>query len=150
MSDIVIRRFAPDDRQMVLDFFRQMSGETRALFNRNDWNLRTAMSFFDGPEEDKIFFLAEDNKVMVGYTFLWDTNRSVPWLGIAVHEAYKGKGLGRRLIQNDIDWASQNGKGGILLSTHAANFRAQALYERMGFIHIGIYQSNELLYIFRF
>jgi ribosomal protein S18 acetylase RimI-like enzyme len=150
MDNIIIREFNQADRQMVINFFDQMGGETRAFFNRNNKNCRFALSFFEQSQEDKIFFLAEENRIMVGYTFLWDIDRSVPWLGIAVHEAYKGKGLGTRLIHNDIEWARKNQKGGILLTTHVANIRAQALYERMGFTHLGSHTTGELLYLFRF
>jgi RimJ/RimL family protein N-acetyltransferase len=148
MDEIVIRRFEPGDKKKVMDFFDQMGDETRTFFTQ--WNRNTAMSFFDGDQPDKVFFLAEENNVMVGYTFLWETNRGIPWLGIAVHEAYKGKGLGKRLIQTCIDWALKNGKGGIILSAHPANIRAHALYERMGFEQIGTNSSAEALFLFRF
>jgi len=154
MSDIfekaAIREFAAGDRRLVEDFFAQMGGETRAFFNRGDGNLKTAMEFFEGTASNKVYYLAELGGVMIGYVFLWDTNRGVPWLGIAVHDGYKGMGLGRRLIAHVIGYAKENGKGGLLLSTHIANIRGQGLYERMGFERIGMQDGGELLYILRF
>jgi len=39
---------------------------------------------------------------------------------------------------------------GLLLTTHLANIRAQALYARMGFERIGTSNSGEALYLRRF
>ena len=87
---------------------------------------------------------------MIGYVFLYEASSSVPWLGIAVHEAYKGLGLGRRLIAHAVGRARSLGKGGVLLTTHVANLRGQSLYSRMGFERMGIHTSGEVLYLLRF
>ena len=94
--------------------------------------------------------MALDGDRMAGYLFLWDLNKSVPWLGIAVAEAYKGKHLGRILMQTAKEYAMAQGKGGILLTTHVANLRGQGLYERSGYERLGIHTSGEILYLLRF
>jgi len=149
-NNIIIREFSAGDRGLVDDFFAQMGGESRAFFNRDDGNYKSALKFFDGTAVNKIFFLAELDGVMIGYVFLWDVHCGVPWLGIAVHDAYKGMHLGRKLISHAVGCARDNGKGGVLLSTHIANIRGQGLYERMGFVRIGMQDASELLYILRF
>ena len=146
---IVIRGFAKNDRQLVVDFFDQMGGETRVLFC-SEGNRKVALSFFDGDPKDKVFFLAELNGRMVGYVFLYETLKVVCWLGIAVSEDMKGKHLGGRLIQHAKDYAKQLGMGGIMLTTHIANLRGQGLYIREGFERLGIHSSGEQLFIFRF
>ena len=87
---------------------------------------------------------------MAGYVFLWDVDSSVVWFGIAVADAYQRRGLGWRLAQTAISWAKEHGKGGVLLTTHAANFKAQALYEKCGFRRIGTAFDGEWLYLLRF
>jgi len=150
LDGVIIREFAKSDRQWVVDFFDQMGGETRAFFCQGDYNRNTALSFFDGNPEDKVFFLAEKDGVMVGYVFLFDTRKKIPWLGIAVSEDMKGRHLGRRLIQRAKDYAKQHGMGGIMLTTNFANLRGQGLYAREGFERLGMHSSGELLYIYRF
>ena len=150
MSDMIIRSFAEGDKALVEAFFDQMGGETRAFFNRGDWNRTNALKFFDGTPEDTEYFLAEDDGVMVGYVFLFEMNTAVPCLGIAVAEDSKGKHLGRELIRYAIDRAKMQGKGGIWLTTHVANLRGQALYERMGFARMGIHNSGEIFFLLRF
>ena len=150
-SDILIRPFRPGDEPLVEHFFGQMEGESRGFFNRNGGNFNNAMRFFNGTAaEDTVYFLAEHKGEMIGYVFLWDLNRGVPWLGIAVHEGFKGKGLGRLLMQHVIDLARERDKGGVLLTTHVANLRGQGLYERMGFERVGVHTSGEILYLLRF
>ena len=150
MEDILIREFTMDDRTKVEGFFDQMGGETRAFFDRGNGNRNTAMKFFEKTAQSSIYFLAEQAGEMVGYLFLWDMDKSVPWLGIAVREGFKGKGLGRKLMNYSIEYARKQNKGGILLTTHMANMRGQALYEGVGFERLGVHTSGEILYLIRF
>ncbi len=146
---MVIREFRQDDRQRVEDFFNQMGGESRAFFNSNGGNQRNAMRFFDQEEDTTgtTYFMAEEDGVMVGYVFLWDLDKGVPWLGIAVAETHKGKGLGRDLIAHAHAYARSKGKQAVLLTTHLANVRGQRLYEHMGYYRMGVHTSGEILYM---
>jgi len=152
-----IRNFKIGDRELVLEFFNQMSGETRAFFNRGEGNQNDALSYFakNGDEPDRVRFLSsvmdENGKeIMTGYVFAWDMGTCVPILGIAVREEYKGIGLGRVLMQHLIDYLKDKNYGGVMLTTAMANVRGQALYTRTGFEHIGTHTSGEMLYILRF
>jgi len=150
LEEIKIREFTSGDKDLVDAFFGQMGGETRALFDRDSGNHKNALKYFSGEAKNKIYFLAEHRGIMVGYIFLWDIDTMVPWLGIAVHDEYKGKRLGRKLMQFLIDYARNKGKGGLLLTTHISNIRGQGLYDRMGFERMGTYLDGEVLYLLRF
>lgn len=59
-------------------------------------------------------------------------------LGIGIERAFRGQGLGERLIQAAIDFARQaESLAWIDLKAFAHNTRALALYRRMGFSEIG-------------
>lgn len=150
IDGITIRHFEAKDKDIVWDFFGQMGGETRAFFDRNNGNRDMAMKFFDNTAKDTNYFLAEYEGKMVGYLFLWDMDRTVPWLGIAVHEEFKGKQIGRKLMLFATDFVRSKNKGGILLTTHVANLRGQALYERVGYERLGMHHTGEILYLLRF
>ena len=139
-----------DDKELVTEFFNQMVGESKAFFNRSNGNFINAMRFFNGEAPNTHYFLAEDGGVMIGYVFLWDMHKSVPWLGIAVREGYKGIGLGKKLMLHAENHARGNNKGGILLTTHVANLRGQSLYSGSGYERIGMHTSGEVLYLLRF
>ncbi len=151
-DSIIIRPLEKGDRALVVDFFSKsrMGHESRMFFNRRNGNLNRALKFFDDTLENHVNWIAFDGERMVGYVFLWDIDKSVVWFGIAVSDDYKGQGLGTRLTQTAIEYAKANGKGGILLTTHIANFRGQALYEKCGFVQIGTDDRGELLYLLRF
>lgn len=145
-----IRTFELNDYALVKSFFSQMSGETRAFFDRGSGNSSNALGFFESKDQNVIRWMALDKGCMVGYVFLWDLDKGVPWLGIAVAEDYKGKHLGRRLMKTAHDYALSQGKGGILLTTHVANIRGQGLYERCGYERQGMHTNGEVLYLLRF
>jgi GNAT superfamily N-acetyltransferase len=106
-----IRQFRADDLGRVNAFFDLMGGESRAFFNRCDGNRRGALRFFDGDDSNSIRWMMLDGDKMIGYVFLWDTGKSVVWLGIALADGYKGKGLGAILLSHAKEWAVENGKG---------------------------------------
>lgn len=152
MSEPVIRLLCQEDKEKFTAFFDQMGPDARLFFNRHNGNQDWAMRFFTGTEtQDILRWVAVDGEEIVGYVFLWDINTSIPWLGIAVAERMRGQHFGEKLITYAKEWAIAHNKGGILLTTHLANLRAQTLYERCGFQRMGIDNTNlELLYLLRF
>ncbi len=152
MPEPEIRLIRMDDRERVVRFFAQMAPDSRSFFNRRNGNLNWALRYFDGTDRQAMRrWVAVEGDEMVGYVFLWDTDTMIPWLGIAVAERMRGRHFGQKLIETAEAWCRSQGKGGILLTTHMANVRAQALYERCGFERLGVYgANNELLYLRRF
>ena len=150
LDDVVVREFRMDDKQLVTDFFDQMGGESRSFINRGESSRILSMKFFEGITEDRVMFLAEYEGRMVGFIFLFENNTSIPFFGIAVHDAYKGRRIGEKMIEHIKLYARAHGKGGLFLTVHPANVRAQALYERVGFKRMGVHHSGENLYVFRF
>jgi ribosomal protein S18 acetylase RimI-like enzyme len=61
---------------------------------------------------------------------------TTPDIGIALDEAYRGKGLGSRLMQELETRAITHGYKKLSLSVDPAN-PARRLYERNGYIHVG-------------
>jgi RimJ/RimL family protein N-acetyltransferase len=58
-------------------------------------------------------------------------------LGIGVVSAYRGRGLGERLIKTALDAARRAGMERVGLQVYARNTRAVALYRKVGFAHEG-------------
>lgn len=158
IDDVVIRELNEKDLGIVLEFFDQMAGDTRAMFNRGDANRIRIVNYLaakSGKASDEIHFAAmvktdDGIEKMVGYVFLWDTDKLLPWLGIAVREEWKGHQLGRRLMNWIDSWARPKGYGGVMLTSVPANIRAHSLYVRMGYEYFGTYPDSEFLYIKRY
>ena len=152
MEDISIRQFEKDDRELVEDFYNRMGYETRFFFNATGYNYQRTMRFFsEKPDKNTIHWMALKDGKMVGYVFAGNTHKAVVGLGIAVSDECKGKHLGEQLIDTVKQWCRDNDKGGIWLTTHAANIRAQMLYLRCGFDHMGTSNNRgEPLFLFNF
>ena len=154
LSDIVIRPLLPEDRGIIDAFYDQMSAETQELFNPKDHNRRRTHRYLNGklPNSEQFIAVTRQNQeeTVAGYCFLWECDLAVPWLGVAVSEQWKGRHLGQYLVSFLIEHVKNAGGGGILLTTHVTNVRAQALYRKMGFTFIGVHTSGEMLFLLRF
>ncbi len=150
-EDLEIREAAAGDEALINEFFDAMGGETRALFNRRDFNRKGVLKYCAKPDKTRRYWLALHGEIMIGYVFFLDFNSSIPALGIAIRDEYRGMRLGRGLIEFAKERIKESGKGGIQLTTHLANIRAQALYEAEGFTCMGQCKNgSELFYLFRF
>ena len=146
-----LREASANDEALINDFFDRMGGETRAVFNRGDYNRRGVLKFCQRGDVTRKYWLLVDGGEMLGYVFFLDWNLKIPTLGVAVRDDLRGKRLGRALCEAAIEEAKTRGKGGILLTTHTANVRAQTLYEALGFRCLGIARNcTELLYLLNF
>ena len=150
-SDLEIREVKGGDEPLINDFFDAMGGESRALFNRRDFNRRGILKFCARPDKTRRYWLALYEEKMIGYFFFLDFNSSIPSLGIALRDEYRGMHLGRGMIEYAKNVIKDSGKGGMQLTTHLANIRGQALYEAEGFVCMGQCKNgSELFYLFRF
>ncbi len=151
IESLKIRRITPDDRERVYNFFRRLGEEGGTFFNRYGGNEKVTFAFLDGEKPNHIYWAAvadtPDGEEIAGLVFLWEINTKVPWLGIGITEAWKGRHLGRRLMTAAKEWAQSVGAGGIRLTTAPENIRGQRLYERMGYERIGTYHDGEFLYL---
>ncbi|MBB2700365.1 GNAT family N-acetyltransferase [Rhizobium phaseoli] len=59
-------------------------------------------------------------------------------LGMGILPAYRGRGLGRKLMETTLSAAQQTGFARVELDVYEDNSRAIALYEKMGFVREGI------------
>lgn len=138
------------DRDEIRRFYADMGEESAAFFNVNRGNERRTMEFFENGKRDHRFFVAADGERIAGIAFVWDVDRALPWLGIAVRDDYQGRGVGTFLLSALIDLLRQHGYGGLILRTAKNNVAAQRLYEKTGFERVGEHPSGEFLYIKRF
>lgn len=150
-DELHIRPLIPEDRSRVEVFFSKLGTEGAGFFSGNK---KRTLSYCDGKLPDHIFWAAvadtEEGEEIAGIVFLWDKESMVPWLGIGITEEWKGRHLGRRLMQTARDWCESVGAGGILLTTAVDNLRGQGLYERCGYEKLGQYLDGEFLYLLRF
>jgi GNAT superfamily N-acetyltransferase len=97
-----------------------------------------------GPEEveprayvgssDKTVFFAYVDNALAGQIRLWKHWNNYAYIDdIAVEPEYRGRGIGRALIERTVEWAKSKELPGIMLETQDNNVAACQLYERCGF-----------------
>lgn len=70
--------------------------------------------------------------------------------GICVAKAYRGKGVGSRLLAAMYQEAAERGYGAVRLDVVQENWRARALYERQGFRAVRTEELGVLRFLFGF
>ena len=151
IDSLAVREITCNDTKKISDFFDKMGSESRSVFNRRDYNRRGVLKFIAKPDGTRRYYAAELDGEIAAYFFFLDYDSSIPELGIAVRDDLAGKGIGTYLISLAKDMAKSEGKGGIQLTTHVANLRAQTLYESAGFVCKGVCKNGtELFYLLIF
>ncbi|WP_338849823.1 ribosomal protein S18-alanine N-acetyltransferase [Massilia sp. W12] len=84
------------------------------------------------------WLLCEENGAVAGYSICMDVVDEVHLLNIAVRPDLQRRGLARCILQRAIGMARAGGMQSMLLEVRPGNQRARALYERMGFVQIGL------------
>lgn len=145
-NTILIRKFCPDDLETlrwitVASFggvaLEQVLEQRLGLWDEGrDWQARKADHIDDdcGSNPEGVF-VAELDGTIVGYitTRVDRTNQRGRIPNMAVTEAARGMGLGRRLIHHALDYFREEGLKVAQIETMASNAVGQHLYPSCGF-----------------
>ena len=74
-----------------------------------------------------------------------DAYRHVVDLSIYVERGHRGRGVGKVVLARLIELAREHGYHKMVLSAFPSNAAGMALYERLGFRTVGIYQEQGML-----
>jgi len=79
------------------------------------------------------FFVVKDDSKIVGYGGYWQIESETHLINLAVHPAYRSRGVGRQILNYLIDCMSRQKICRILLEVRQSNHPAQQLYASVGF-----------------
>ncbi len=82
--------------------------------------------------------LAEEDGKIYGYACLFSLFETAELLNIAVDTAYRGRGIGEKLLMAVHEKAKAMGAERILLEVRVSNAPAIAMYEKHGYIKIAV------------
>jgi ribosomal protein S18 acetylase RimI-like enzyme len=131
-----IRNFRPLDADKVCSFKRESA---RVNFPGCEFNagLFRKLLLRGAKRHPECIKIAEENGRVVGYIWFKTIESAVGVFGrvehIFVDEAYRGKGLGRKLMESAEDYFRKHGLGKMKLTVSKDNETAVALYRDMGY-----------------
>ncbi len=137
MSDVIVRRMRLSDCPGV-----------HAIEERvfpTPWSLR------DFEREMTVnrcarYLVAEEDGRIVGFAGAWMILDESHMTNIAVSEECRGRGIGRKLMECLLQYASDLGVSYMTLEVRAGNEKAQSLYRSLGFVRVSVrkkyYEDN--------
>ena len=109
------------------------------LFPEDAWTPEMFAAEFAQPPSRRLYLVAEDGNVLVGYAGMMFTGGSqADVVTLAVSPDRWGEGTGTALLTALVDEADKRGYEEVLLEVREDNPRARRLYLRHGFTEVGI------------
>lgn len=153
-SPVVIRRATIDDGSALLDLKNALDHETRMMMfeagertTTVDEYRKALLTFLD--RSNCGLFVAGTGAQLVGFLEAaggdFRRNRHSAVIVLGVLEGYRGRGIGKRLLEELEKWSSERGVTRLELTVMAHNERALRLYERAGFVTEGTRRRSLLV-----
>lgn len=136
MEHVVIRPIAPADADGYLAVFEVVAAEGRWIGTEapipddRKSRLRAAV---EQPSDQSWTLVAVDGERVVGFAHV-DIERGRSRLGMALLADYRGRGLGRKLLEGCVEWSRRAGAHKVDLEVWPHNATARRLYEGAGFV----------------
>jgi len=86
----------------------------------------------------RTFVCRDEGGRLVGYIIYWIAGPEFHILNVASHPETRRQGVGRMLINRCVSDALDDGAEFVALEVRASNLPAKALYQRYGFVTVGI------------
>jgi len=135
---ITIRLMVPEDENRLLEFFKSIPYEDRLVLRENTVDPKVIRRWVEEIDYDKVFpVIAEHRGRIIGDATLhmkqFGWQRHIGELRILIVKEYRGKGLGKIMIQELLNKASGVGLHHIQLSLVETQVKEIKVFERMGF-----------------
>jgi ribosomal protein S18 acetylase RimI-like enzyme len=148
MKNVSFRLYRPDDldaiKELTVNSFGGVTIEENVeaalgILNGHDWRWRKARHIDEDVAANPAgIFVAEDKGLLVGYiTTRIDREAGkgrIP--NLAVVAEYRGRGLGRQLIERALEYFRGEGLVFAVIETMAQNAIGQHLYPACGFVEV--------------
>lgn len=145
MTDVRVRRARPEDADALVDLFVAVVNEDRWLGTQppvDEVAQRERFLLEAGPSTESASLVAEADDEVVGHARVDVTSYNVAGLGMMVHAAWRGKGIGGLLVRAAIDAARELGAHKLALQVWPHNEAARRLYLRHGFLEEGVLRRH--------
>lgn len=132
-SDVKIRKVIKQDLDFVYQIICELENEVL------DFELFREILHENISSPKNLYLIAENEKKGVGF-ISFHTQNLLHHCGLVgeiqeffIHKNYRGKGIGRQLIEKIIDYADQNNLKSIEVTTNKRRLENVMIYENLGF-----------------
>lgn len=127
--DVLIRPMKRDDVESVLSI------ESRVF--TTPWQADTFLNLIGRPGSE-LWVMEHPVAGILAYAVLWCVLDQAELANIAVRSEYRGQGYASRLLERVLQVARDREVETIYLEVRASNTRALELYDRFGFLQVGV------------
>lgn len=130
-----LRPIEQADAEGLYTLFQALTPDARAAFHPHPFDRATANAIAIGHRIEGPVWIAQEpcEGNIEGYGFLSSWITAWPGLGVAVHPATQGQGLGTALVRQLVTVAREAGKAGVHLTVYTDNTPAVKAYRAVGF-----------------
>jgi len=143
MNVLIIRRATSNDLGAITEIYNEAILKTVATFDTEPKTLEEQMVWFANHDLKYPVLVAERSRHVLGWASLstWSDRcaySDTAELSIYVGEAHRGKGIGRRLLEEIIQKGRKAGIHTVIARVSEGNEASIHLLESLGFEHIGV------------
>lgn len=132
-----VRRFKKDDINSAKRLMVQLCELTNTEFNEERWLWSIKMRLYDALKKNGMFVAIEGDQVIglcLADISIEPTGASNGYIkSVIIDENARGKGVGKKLLKEAIDYLSTMDVDAILVNVRGETEGARKLYEKMGF-----------------
>lgn len=146
---VLIRNIREDDEEKFLSMLIQLDNETKFMLYEPGERKRDVdkiRSMIKDAHQSSFIYIVEDNGKLVGFLLAkrGHVNRIKhrAYIVIGIIKSYTGKGIGKRLLNELDNWATDNGVTRLELTVMKHNERAINLYKKMGYKVEGVKEKS--------
>jgi ribosomal protein S18 acetylase RimI-like enzyme len=133
---MTVKQIFEEEAELVIDLFNEYR-----VFYKKESDLSLARNFINErlSKNESVIYIALHDSGPIGFTQLYPKYSSGQaqknWIlnDLFVAPAYRGQGVGTMLIETAMNFAQASGAKFVQLETAVDNYKAQSLYELIGF-----------------
>jgi len=140
-NSIYIRALNINDVKELYIMLNDLDEKSKNFFHPHPFNIKSIEEIVNSEEDH--YFVMFYNKKLIGYTFLRLFGFDVPSFGIVIRRGFTGRGYGTYLTKWMMNKAKEIGYKKVILKTYKENLPAKKIYEKIGFLIVGITENNK-------
>ena len=121
---------------MNADHVAQVAALEKVCFGAAAWSERSVASELNN--ELALWLVALDGETVAGYVGSQTVIDESDMMNVAVHPDYRRKGIAEALVNALADALMEKGSRCLTLEVRASNEPARKLYEKLGFVSVGL------------